>query len=318
VVGVFGCKKPYRQRRKFTILPTDLADNKVFVETGLGGSNMAEMTQERATALFRGQTCDVVAVGLPTADVNILQRMFALTGSRARAYRVLTHTEAVMLPHVVNRVYVADQDMPTSVDLWQSWQMRRASPTIFIGSGMSLLPALNSPAGITPSFIRRPLLLPRVLTALDETIQQEERRQANPLKGTTGPTAAPSAMRVMVVDANQATIAQLDQALRAHAIKALLVSTREEALLKAFEQPFDLVFLDAVMPGMDAYEVCKQLRQYKHGKAAARVVLLTSGERMFDKIRGALAGCESHLSKPVDSDTLDRVIKDAARARATA
>lgn len=65
----------------------------------------------------------------------------------------------------------------------------------------------------------------------------------------------------------------------------------------------DLVLLDAVMPGLDGFEVCRRLKS----DAATRltpVVMVTTLEGRRDRIRGLEAGADDFLSKPVDRDEL--------------
>jgi twitching motility two-component system response regulator PilG len=61
------------------------------------------------------------------------------------------------------------------------------------------------------------------------------------------------------------------------------------------------------MPGIDGYQVCKLIKSKKVARKSA-VVMLTSKSSPFDKIRGAMAGCDAYLTKPVDTDKLLTVI----------
>ena len=70
---------------------------------------------------------------------------------------------------------------------------------------------------------------------------------------------------------------------------------------------YTCVFLDVVMPGIDGYQVCKLIKSKKGARKTA-VVMLTSKSSPFDKIRGAMAGCDAYLTKPVDTDKLLTVI----------
>jgi two-component system, cell cycle response regulator len=70
------------------------------------------------------------------------------------------------------------------------------------------------------------------------------------------------------------------------------------ALLKAQNKIFDIVFLDAKMPGMDGYEVCTQLRQlpdYEH----TPIIMVTGLTSPMDEAKGIIAGSTSYVTKPV-------------------
>ncbi|MFS8513691.1 MAG: asparaginase domain-containing protein, partial [Planifilum fulgidum] len=57
-------------------------------------------------------------------------------------------------------------------------------------------------------------------------------------------------------------------------------------------------FLDLTLPHMDGYEVCKRIKRSRHSRQV-KVVMLTSRASRIDRIRGAMAGCDAYLTKPV-------------------
>ena len=77
------------------------------------------------------------------------------------------------------------------------------------------------------------------------------------------------------------------------------------ALKIAGKQPPDLVLLDIQMPGMDGYEVCRQLKA-DPATAAIPVVFLT-GESGVDAEVAAAGGC-GYTTKPVDPASLLQLI----------
>jgi CheY-like chemotaxis protein len=80
-----------------------------------------------------------------------------------------------------------------------------------------------------------------------------------------------------------------------------------EAVKKANEEKPDLVVLDVMMPGMDGYDVCRQIRK-DLALAAAPVLMLTAQARDEDRDEAMKAGATDYLSKPVDpSAFLSRV-----------
>jgi DNA-binding NarL/FixJ family response regulator len=88
--------------------------------------------------------------------------------------------------------------------------------------------------------------------------------------------------------------------------------TGEEALEAAHRQRPALVLLDVKLPGVDGYEVCRELKEaFGHELP----VFLISGERTegFDLAAGLLIGADESLAKPVDlDDLLARIRKYAA------
>jgi DNA-binding response OmpR family regulator len=63
----------------------------------------------------------------------------------------------------------------------------------------------------------------------------------------------------------------------------------------ACTEPFDLVLLDVMMPNMDGYAVCKELR--KRGRDVP-VLMLTAKGRIDDRVEGLDSGADDYLVKP--------------------
>ena len=91
-------------------------------------------------------------------------------------------------------------------------------------------------------------------------------------------------------------------------MKADLSSTAEEGIDRLKAMLYDVIFLDVVMPGMDGYTACKRIRQIPNYKNVP-IVLLTSKSSSFDKLKGALAGCDTYLVKPINHNNFEDVLK---------
>jgi CheY-like chemotaxis protein len=72
-----------------------------------------------------------------------------------------------------------------------------------------------------------------------------------------------------------------------------------------------VVFLDIGMPGMDGYEVCRQLRQ-QSGSAKAVSIALTGWGQDEDRRRSREAGFDHHAVKPVEPDDLNKLLAGLA------
>ncbi len=100
----------------------------------------------------------------------------------------------------------------------------------------------------------------------------------------------------------------------AEGIKALLdgagystvcVYAGEDALERATMNPPDLVLLDLMMPGMDGYEVCQELRK---SKEYIPIIIVSKLDEEIDRIVGLEIGADDYLSKPFnDRELLARV-----------
>ncbi|HET9864595.1 MAG TPA: response regulator [Steroidobacteraceae bacterium] len=114
--------------------------------------------------------------------------------------------------------------------------------------------------------------------------------------------------RVLAVDDSPLMRTFLQNKLAPYGIQPEFAASGEEALFKISKQHFDLIFLDVMLPGMDGYDVCKMIKKNKDN-ALMKVVMLTSKDKTFDKIRGTMAGCDGYLTKPVDELKLRAIIE---------
>lgn len=77
------------------------------------------------------------------------------------------------------------------------------------------------------------------------------------------------------------------------------------ALEQVLASPPDLLLLDVRMPGLDGFEVCRQVKERPETRLIP-VVLLTALHDTGDRVRGLEAGADDFLSKPVDRAALRR------------
>lgn len=235
---------------------------------------------------------NVLPLGLTAAEAGVMQRMFTLAAVRPLSYRMVGAERSQDV-----HVYMVDGANPDALAAWQDLSKTRPKPTVFI--------AETEVQSEWPT-IRRPLLLPRVLGALD----QVARREADQLKASIAQSARP-ALSVLVVDDSHPVRTFMETALGRMNVAPEFALSGEEALLMLLKRDFDIVFMDVIMGGIDGYEVCKQIKSRKGRRC--KVVMLTSKDRAFDKIKGALAGCDAYLTKPIDHPKLEATFSKLAR-----
>jgi len=124
---------------------------------------------------------------------------------------------------------------------------------------------------------------------------------------------APRRARALLVDDSAAVRRQLAVALHRMGVESEGAATAAEALEMLVATRFELIFVDVVMPAMDGYELTRAI---KRDPALRRVpvVILTGRSSPLDLARGALAGCNSYLVKPVALQSLrDTVFRHLSR-----
>ena len=78
-------------------------------------------------------------------------------------------------------------------------------------------------------------------------------------------------------------------------------------MLKIKSQAIDLVLLDIIMPGMNGFEVCRQIKEDQNLRNIP-VIMITASIVKKDRILGIEAGAEEFLSKPFDlTEVLARI-----------
>jgi len=120
--------------------------------------------------------------------------------------------------------------------------------------------------------------------------------------------------RVLMVDDEPRNIRTLEGMLYGEPYELVGVLTGEEALEVIRENPPDLVLLDVMLPRMDGFEVCQQIKSNPNYRMIP-VVMVTALNDVGDRIRAMQAGADDFLSKPVDATELIIRVRSLLRVR---
>lgn len=80
----------------------------------------------------------------------------------------------------------------------------------------------------------------------------------------------------------------------------------EMALEKIEAKQYDIIFLDVMMPGIDGYETCTQMRQKPLYKKTP-IVMVSAKCSPLDEVKGIVAGCTTYLTKPVQNEAFQKL-----------
>ena len=109
-----------------------------------------------------------------------------------------------------------------------------------------------------------------------------------------------SKQKILIVD-DDANIAELISLyLNKECFDTLSVGDGEEALQAFASYRPDLVLLDLMLPGIDGYQVCREIR----AKSQTPVIMLSAKGEVFDKVLGLELGADDYIEKPFDSKEL--------------
>jgi DNA-binding response OmpR family regulator len=78
------------------------------------------------------------------------------------------------------------------------------------------------------------------------------------------------------------------------------VGDGREGLLRAREEPFDLVILDVMLPSLDGFEVCREIRK----ESQVPILMLTARSDTIDVVVGLESGADDYVTKPFEMPEL--------------
>ncbi len=273
---------------------------------------------------FRVDLC-----GIQEKDRNVLKRILAITEGRTRTY-TLFDSEVDEYADIL----IVNADNPQAKEEWQQKYVSSNG----ISMCATLMATQNKSAIDTQySTTTLPFFPTRILKCLDEVTVKElkytpELRIEEPTEEIELPTELrnysaelsrqeletfigkrPNIEKgyrkhmALVVDDSLPVRKALDMKLRLMDYEVEHAANGKEALLLLQKRNFDFIFLDVVMPEMDGYEVCKQIKRNRFTKNIP-VIMLTSRSSPFDKVKGKLAGCDTYLTKPVEQEKFENVV----------
>lgn len=105
--------------------------------------------------------------------------------------------------------------------------------------------------------------------------------------------------RVLLVDDNLAAIEPLNVRLLGLGCATTLAHDGAEALEAARREPFDLAILDVMLPEVNGYQVCRELKRLERPPS---VVMLTAKSEPADRFWAMECGADLFVSKPVDPE----------------
>lgn len=135
------------------------------------------------------------------------------------------------------------------------------------------------------------------------------------MNAKTTPAAKPRADIVLVIDDSPETVRLLTDVLQDAGMTVMVATSGAEALKLAAKLRPDVILMDAVMPVMDGFETCRQIKTLA-GFDSIPVIFMTGLSEREDSVRGFEAGGVDYVTKPiVIDDMLARMRVHIANAR---
>jgi twitching motility two-component system response regulator PilG len=255
------------------------------------------------------ETYSVEVIGFGQTELMALASVFELSSRRVPKF--VKHNA----PGAPPDIFLVDSDDTDAVKLLGEKNPSGQVPAILIGT---------SNQGTNWPVLPRPIRWMKLFQAFDVAVGSTPTAQEKPSAGVSSPpppstsvttekvavsaqspTPAPKSSGdwVLVVDDNQTVREFMKNKLAAFNFNVDYAESGEQAIGYTGQKSYSCIFLDVVMPGIDGYQVCKLIKSNRAAQKTA-VVMLTSKDSPFDKIRGSMSGCDAYLTKPVDEEKL--------------
>ena len=115
--------------------------------------------------------------------------------------------------------------------------------------------------------------------------------------------------KILIVDDDENIAELISLYLMKELYETRIVYDGEEALREFETFAPDLVILDLMLPGIDGYQVCRQIRT----NSAVPIIMLSAKGEVFDKVLGLELGADDYMEKPFDNKELIARVKAVLR-----
>jgi DNA-binding response OmpR family regulator len=111
--------------------------------------------------------------------------------------------------------------------------------------------------------------------------------------------------RILIIE-DEVSIAELEKAyLEVNGFHVEVENCGSTGIAKAMKEAFDLVILDLMLPDMDGFQICKELREKKD----IPILMVSAKGEGIDKIRGLGLGADDYITKPFSPNELVARVK---------
>ena len=118
-----------------------------------------------------------------------------------------------------------------------------------------------------------------------------------------------SMLKILLVDDDPNIRQLLNLYLEKEGFEVVMASRGDEALKMFKTSPPNLMLLDIMLPGMDGWQVCREVRKISN----IPIIMLTAKDETFDKVLGLELGADDYVAKPFDMKELVARIKAVSR-----
>ena len=118
-----------------------------------------------------------------------------------------------------------------------------------------------------------------------------------------------SKQKILVVDDDENIAELISLYLTKECFDTMTVNDGEQALIAYDTYQPNLILLDLMLPGIDGYQVCRELRT----RSNVPIIMLSAKGEIFDKVLGLELGADDYIMKPFDSKEMVARVKAVLR-----
>ena len=107
-------------------------------------------------------------------------------------------------------------------------------------------------------------------------------------------------VKILLVDDEERMLRLLDLFLSPRGYFCMKATSGLEALKLIEQKEFDIILLDVMMPSMDGWDTCYQIRQISN----VPIIMLTARNQNYDMVKGLTMGADDYITKPFDEHVL--------------
>ena len=248
-------------------------------------------------------------------NLEILQALLSGWGMRAQSLSDPRQALALLREGQVFDLAVLDFNMPDLDGAALARELRTLQP----GIPMVLLSSSEGAEEVQALFaarlhkpIRRRLLLETLLGVLGDTAAARAAALTLTVPAALDAVLGQHALRILVVEDNPVNAIVVRTMLERLGYRSDLAECGSEAVAAVQRQPYDLVFMDMLMPEMDGLEATRRIRGLALA-AQPRIVALTANVLQEDREACGAAGMDGFLAKPITLADLQGCLAEFAR-----
>jgi two-component system, chemotaxis family, response regulator PixG len=113
--------------------------------------------------------------------------------------------------------------------------------------------------------------------------------------------------KIACIDNSSAILQTIEQFLGAEHLSLFLIQDSVQALVEVMSVNPDVILLDAALPGVDGYEICRLLRKHVLFNVTP-IIMMTGNNGLIDRAQAVMAGATDFIAKPFTQSELSKMV----------